>query len=167
MRPLLLTAAVICLASVSAFAQSTARPSAAGVRTDQEFMDWVKKDAALYDAAWNKHDLSTLLSFYDEKSVRIPPRGEERGLEAIKNDIEMAWKTLKSRDSVTGVSDAHMSGNQAWAAGPWAATISTPQKDAVPIKGYWAVVYARVGDQWINRLEVFNITPPPPPPNQQ
>jgi ketosteroid isomerase-like protein len=166
MRRLLLIATAICLASASAFLQSPARPSAAGVTTDQEFLDWVKKDAAVYDAAWNKHDISTLLSFYDEKSVHIF-RGEERGLQAIKNGIETALNAHKSRDSVTGVSDAHMSGSQAWAAGPWTATISTPQKDAVPIKGYWAVVYVRVGDQWINRLEIENITPPSSPPNQQ
>jgi ketosteroid isomerase-like protein len=168
MRCLLLTAAVICLTSASVFAQSTARPSSAGIKTDEEFLAWVKKDAAVADAAWNKRDMSTMLSFYDEKSIHFF-RGEERGLQAIKNGLETAWNTRNSRDSVTEVSDAHMSGDMAWAAGTWKATISTPQNDALPLKGYWVTVYARVGDQWINRFEMENIVPPSPPspPKQQ
>jgi hypothetical protein len=31
------------------------------------------------------------------------------------------------------------------------------------VKGYWVTIYERAGNDWKNRVEIANITPPAPP----
>jgi hypothetical protein len=38
--------------------------------------------------------------------------------------------------------------------------------EPIPLKGYWAAIYVREGDDWKCRLDAYNVTPAPPAPAQ-
>jgi ketosteroid isomerase-like protein len=133
--------------------------------SEQDFLKWLQSSMAEADAAVNRHDAAKVLSYYSDNAVRITPTTIQSGRAEIEKGIA-AYMKLNPRDSVTKIEQSHVSGDQAWAAGPWSLTLSVPGNDALRQKGFWAIVYDRDGDAWKVRLEIFNTTPAPPPKQQ-
>ncbi len=134
-------------------------------KAEQDFLKWAEGSRAAYDQATNEHDAAKMLSFYAGNAVRITPTAIQSGRAEIEKGLA-AFVNHNPRQSTTKVEQAQVSGNSAWAAGPWSMTLSVPGNDALKSKGFWAVVYDRDGDRWKVRLEIFNTTPTPPPKQQ-
>ena len=50
-------------------------------------------------------------------------------------------------------------GNEAWATGEWIESGRAKNGELITIKGYWAEIYVREGDDWKIRVSAFNTTP--------
>jgi uncharacterized protein (TIGR02246 family) len=50
-------------------------------------------------------------------------------------------------------------GNEFWATGEWSDTGEGKNGETIPIKGYWADIFVREGDDWKSRLDAWNVTP--------
>ena len=50
-------------------------------------------------------------------------------------------------------------GNELWATGEWSETGQGKAGEPIPIKGYWARIFVREGDDWKIRAAAMNTTP--------
>jgi ketosteroid isomerase-like protein len=50
-------------------------------------------------------------------------------------------------------------GNEFGATGEWSETGQGKNSESIPIKGYWASIYVREGDDWKIRLDAWNENP--------
>jgi len=69
---------------------------------------------------------------------------------------------IKSRTSKADGNAFHLigtGGNELWATGEFSETGLGKNGEPIPIKGYWADIYVREGDDWKIRVDTWNTSP--------
>ena len=118
-----------------------------------------------YDEGENNND-AAIAALFTNDAVFVTDRGPVNGRQAIEKwytDLFKGWHP-KSHITKFDGNAPHLggtAGNELWATGEWSDTGQGNTGDAIQIKGYWAAIYNREGDDWKLRMLAYNLTPAP------
>jgi ketosteroid isomerase-like protein len=132
----------------------------ADAQTTQKILPIVKA----LDEAINNNDPVTIAAFYTRDAVFFTSEGSIIGRQAIQKwftDLFQWWHPKNHITKVDG-NAYHLigtAGNELWATGEWSETGQTKNGEPLPIKGYWATVRVREGDDWKIRVSARFTTP--------
>jgi ketosteroid isomerase-like protein len=123
--------------------------------------------AAIYKGfaeARNNNDAAAIAAHYTRDAVFVTPDGPIIGREAIQKwytDLYQFWqpKNLGGKADGNALHVIGTAGNEFWATGEWSETGQGKNGEPIPIKGYWASIYVREGDDWKIRLDAWNESP--------
>jgi uncharacterized protein (TIGR02246 family) len=117
------------------------------------------------DEAVNNNDPAARAAPFTRDAVMVTPDGPPIiGRQAIQKwftDLYQWWHP-KNHIENTDRNAVHLigiAGNELWATGEWSETGQGKNGEPIPIKGYWACIYVREGDDWKIRMNAGNITP--------
>jgi uncharacterized protein (TIGR02246 family) len=120
--------------------------------------------AKAFDEATNNNDPAALAAFYTRDAVYVTTEGPIIGRQAIQKwftDLYQRWHPKNHITKVDG-NAYHLigpAGNELWATGESSETGQGKNGEPIPIKGYWAGINVREGDDWKIRVSAFNSTP--------
>jgi ketosteroid isomerase-like protein len=116
-----------------------------------------------WTAAFNRQDLSELMTLYTEDAIRITPQGIFQGRDAIRKQLEGGLKA-GAHDISSIPKIVQPSGDLIWNGGEWSAKVGSDRT----VRGYYSDVITREGKL---KFEAYNYTAPPanttPAPAQQ
>jgi ketosteroid isomerase-like protein len=109
--------------------------------------------------AFNRQDLSELMTLYTEDAIRITPQGIFQGRDAIRKQLEGGLKS-GVRDDIITPKIVQPSGDLIWNGGEWSVKVGDRS-----FHGYYSDVITREGKL---KFEAYNTAPPAntPPPAQ-
>ena len=154
------------LGALSGLAISFALPTyaqqkdAADPQTTQKILAIIK---ALVEG-YNNHDAAAIAALYTRDAVLVTDSGPIIGRQAIQKwntDLYQWWHPKNHIDKVDG-NAFHLigtAGNELWATGEWSETGQGKNGEPISIKGYWATIYVREGDDWKIRMGIWNAAP--------
>jgi uncharacterized protein (TIGR02246 family) len=111
-----------------------------------------------YVSALEKGDAATFVSQYKDDAVVLPPDAQMLN---GKTEIEKFWK-----DAAEGVSDVKITVTEVKPLGPTTArdigTFSFKTKAQPPqnVTGKYVVIWEKVGNDWKNTTDIWNMNPP-------
>jgi ketosteroid isomerase-like protein len=117
-----------------------------------------------YDEAAGNHDAAAIAALFTRDAVMVTPEGPIIGRQAIQKwytDLYQRWHPKNRIGKVDG-NAPHLigtAGNELWATGEWSETGQGKNGEPLPVKGYWASIYVREGDDWKIRADAWNTTP--------
>jgi uncharacterized protein (TIGR02246 family) len=128
-------------------------------QTTQKMLAIVKAD----EEARNNHDPTAFAANYTHDGVFVTTGGAISGRQAIQKTLTEVWKQWHPKNCISKVDGNayHLigtAGNELWATGEWSETGQGKNGEPIPIKGYWACIYVREGDDWKIRMCVSNET---------
>ena len=143
------------------FAQQTNTP-------DQQLREQLVPLGKKNDDAWNNNDAAALAAIYTEDGIKVTDQGPIHGRQALEKWYAELFKTWHPKNYILKTDSLRIIGtaDNIAANGEWSMTLQGKNGEPIPLKGYWAAIYVREGDDWKCRLDVFNVTPPPPAPAQ-
>jgi hypothetical protein len=86
------------------------------------------------------------------------------GREAIEKYYVDLFKQVHFSNHVAKPYSPHIigtTGNEMWWNGEWNTTLQGQNGGPIQLKGYFANIVVREGDDWKVRLDIWNVTPPP------
>jgi uncharacterized protein (TIGR02246 family) len=113
---------------------------------------------------YNNHDAAAIAALYTRDAVLVTDSGPIIGRQAIQKwntDLYQWWHPKNHIDKVDG-NALHVigtAGNELWATGEWSEIGQGKNGEPISIKGYWAGIYVREGDDWKIRMGVWNASP--------
>ena len=113
---------------------------------------------------YNNHDAAAIAALYTRDAVLVTDTGPIFGRQAIQKwntDLYQWWHPKNHIDKFDG-NAPHLigtAGNEVWATGEWSETGQGKNGEPITIKGYWAGIYVREGDDWKIRTGIWNATP--------
>jgi ketosteroid isomerase-like protein len=115
------------------------------------------------DEATNNIDAAARAAPFTRDAVFVTDRGPITGRQAIQKwftDLYQWWhpKNHIEADGIV-VHLIGIAGNELWATGEWSETGLGKNGEPIAIKGYWACIFVREGDDWKIRMNAGNITP--------
>jgi ketosteroid isomerase-like protein len=117
-----------------------------------------------FDEAINNHDAAAIAALYTRNAVFVTTKGPITGRQAIQKwwtDLYQSWDSKNHISNMDG-NAPHLigtAGNELWATGEWSETGQGKNREPIPIKGHWALIYVREADDWKIRVHVTNDTP--------
>jgi uncharacterized protein (TIGR02246 family) len=114
--------------------------------------------------AQNNHDAAAAAALFTRDAVFLTPEGPIIGRQAIQKwctNQRQAWHSTNYITKADG-NAYHLigtAGNELWATGESTETGQGRNGEPIPIKGHWAGILVREGDDWKIRVSVFNTTP--------
>ena len=129
-------------------------------QTTQKLLAGNKAD----EEAHNNRDAAAAAAIFSRDAVFWTPEGFIIGRQAIQKwytDLFQGWHPKNSIFKVDG-NAPHLigtAGNELWATGAFRETGQGKNSEPLPIKGYWACIYVREGDDWKIRVSAMNTTP--------
>ena len=126
-----------------------------------------QKILALIEAlneAQNNNDAAAIAAFFTRDGVFVTLEGPIIGRQAIQKwitDLYQWWHPKNSLHKVDGnvVHSIGTAGNELWATGEFMETGQGKNSEPLPIKGYWACLYVREGDDWKIRVDAWYTHP--------
>ncbi|HYZ71576.1 MAG TPA: DUF4440 domain-containing protein, partial [Chthoniobacterales bacterium] len=112
------------------------------------------------------NNAAAIAALFTDNAVFVTDRGPVNGRQAIEKwytDLFKGWHP-KSHITKFDGSAPHLMGtaaNELWATGEWSDTGQGNTGGPIQIKGYWAAIYNREGDDWKLRMLAYNLTPVP------
>jgi ketosteroid isomerase-like protein len=119
-----------------------------------------------YDEGENNNDATAIAALFTDDAVFVTDRGLVNGRQAIEKwytDLFKGWHP-KSHITKFDGNAPHLggtAGNELWATGEWSDTGQGNTGGPIQIKGYWAAIYNREGDDCKLRMLAYNLTPAP------
>ena len=117
------------------------------------------------DEAVNNNDPAARAAPFTRDAVFVTPDGGPIiGRQAIQKwftDLYQWWHPKDHIENTDGIV-VHLigtAGNELWATGEWSETGQGKTGEPIPIKGYWACIFVREGDDWKIRVSAGNATP--------
>jgi uncharacterized protein (TIGR02246 family) len=116
------------------------------------------------DEAVNNNDPAARAAPFTRDAVMVTPDGPPIiGRQAIQKwftDLYQWWhpKNHMEADGIV-VHLIGIAGNELWATGEWSETGLGKNGEPISIKGYWAGIYVREGDDWKIRMGIWNAAP--------
>ena len=116
------------------------------------------------DEAHNNNDPAAIAALYTRDAVFVMTEGPIIGRQAIQKyftDLYQSWHPKNHIFKLDG-NAPHVigkAGNELWATGEWSETGQGKAGEPIPIKGYWARIFVREGDDWKIRAAAMNTTP--------
>jgi ketosteroid isomerase-like protein len=109
-----------------------------------------------WQEAFNRNDVSAILSLYAEDGLDVLPQGQFRGLVEIRKHLEAR---LSSRQHDVAINDKedHILGDSAWSAGDWSEHVPGPDGKDIAISGLWTVLWVHQGELW--KIQVMTAFP--------
>jgi len=86
------------------------------------------------------------------------------GREAIEKYYVDLFKQVHFSNHVAKPDSPHIigtTGNEIWWNGEWNTTLQGQNGGPIQLRGYFANIVVREGDDWKVRLDIWNVTPPP------
>jgi uncharacterized protein (TIGR02246 family) len=114
-----------------------------------------------YAEAENNNDGAAVAALFTRDAVFVAPEGPIIGRQAIQKwytNLYQWWHPKNSIHKVDG-NAVHLIGlasNELWATGEWSRIGQSKNGEPLPIKGYWARIYVREGDDWKIRMSAWN-----------
>ena len=158
--PLLLVLAGLAIGfTVPTFAQQTNTP-------DPQLVQQLAALPKKFAAAFNNNDGAAVAALYTEDAVLVNDSGPIYGREAIEKHYVDLFQKLHFSNHIakTDQYSPHnigTAGNEVWVNGEWNNTFQGQNGGPIQLKGYWANIWVREGDDWKIRLDIWNVTPPP------
>jgi uncharacterized protein (TIGR02246 family) len=115
-----------------------------------------------FDEAHSDNDAAAVAALFTRDAVIVAPEGPIIGRQAIQKWYTEIYKWWHPKNSICKLDAPHLigtAGNEAWATAEWSETGRGKNGEPIPIKGYWAEIYVREGDDWKIRVSAFNTTP--------
>jgi ketosteroid isomerase-like protein len=118
-----------------------------------------KKFSELFD----QNDAAAMAGLYTEDAVMVTDRGLLYGREAIKKHYADIFKQgdFSKHINVADQYSPHLigtAGNEVWETGGWSLTVQESGGDVTALlKGYWAAIKVRDGENWKTRMEAWNL----------
>ena len=136
--------------------------------SDQQLREQLVQIGKKNDDAWNNNDAAALAAIYTEDVIKVTDQGPIHGRQALEKWYAELFKTWHPKNYILKTDSLRIIGtaDNIAANGEWSMTLQGKNGEPIPLKGYWAAIYVREGDDWKCRLDVFNVTPPPPAPAQ-
>ena len=106
-----------------------------------------------FGEATNNQDAAAIAAFYTRDAVYVTGGGPIIGRQAIQKwftDLYQWWHPKNHISKVDG-NAYHLigtAGNELWATGEWSETGQGKNGEPLPIKGHWAGILVREGDDW-------------------
>jgi ketosteroid isomerase-like protein len=117
-------------------------------------------DSKAWDEATNSHDAAALATHYTRDAVYVT-QGPIIGRQAIQKwftDLYQWWHPKNHIGKYDG-NAVHLigtAGNELCATGEWSETGQGKTGEPLPLKGHWAGILVREGDDWKIRVSAFN-----------
>ena len=119
--------------------------------------------AKAFDEAHSDNDATAVATLYTRDAVLVTIEGPIFGRQAIQKyctDLYQWWHPKNHIEKLDGpVHSIGTAGNDLWATGEWSETGLGKNGEPISIKGCWACIYVREGDDWKIRMNAGNITP--------
>ena len=133
--------------------------------SDQQLREQLVQIGKKNDDAWNNNDAAALAAIYTEDAIKVTDQGPIHGRQAIEKWLAELFKTLHPKNYIDKIDSLRIIGtaDNIAANGEWSMTLQGKNGEPIPLKGYWAAIWVREGDDWKCRLDAFNVTPPPAP----
>ena len=117
-----------------------------------------------FDEAHMNNDATAVATLYTRDAVLVTIEGPIIGRQAIQKYYTDLYQWWHPKNCITKVDEnaAHLigtAGNELWATGEFRETGQGKNSEPLPIKGYWACIYVREGDDWKIRVMAWNATP--------
>jgi uncharacterized protein (TIGR02246 family) len=131
---------------------------------DQQIIEQLNALPKKFAAAFNNNDGAAVAALYTEDAVYVTPEGPIYGREAIEKHYVDLFQKLHFSNFISKPDQYHnigTPGNEVWVNGEWNNTAQGQNGGPIQLKGYWANIQVREGDDWKIRLDIFNVTPPP------
>ena len=115
-----------------------------------------------WNEAYNNHDAAAIGALYTEDAVHVTPDGFVYGRKAIENSLAEVFKSWQPKNHTSTI-DPHsvrmLGPDNLTRSGEWSETGLGKNGEPISIKGCWACIYVREGDDWKIRMNAGNITP--------
>jgi uncharacterized protein (TIGR02246 family) len=110
--------------------------------------------------AWNNNDAAALAAIYTEDGIKVTDQGPLNGRQAIEKWLAELFKTLHPKNYIDKIDSLRIIGtaDNIAANGEWSQTLQGKNGEPITIKGYWAAIFVREGDDWKCRLDAYNVT---------
>ena len=134
--------------------------------SDQQLREQLVQIGKKNDDAWNNNDAAALAAIYTEDVIKVTDQGPIHGRQALEKWYAELFKTWHPKNYILKTDSLRIIGtaDNIAANGEWSMTLQGKNGEPIPLKGYWAAIYVREGDDWKCRLDVYNVTPAPPAP---
>jgi ketosteroid isomerase-like protein len=152
---------LVGLAISFAFPTYAQQKDVADPQTTQKILEICK---AIDEAVDNNDPAARAAPFTRDSVFVTPDGGPIIGRQAIQKwftDLYQWWHPKNHIENTDGIV-VHLigtAGNELWATGEWSETGQGKNGEPLPIKGYWACIFVREGDDWKIRVEAGNATP--------
>jgi uncharacterized protein (TIGR02246 family) len=124
-------------------------------KTAQEIRAFSKK----YSEAYNKHDAAALAALFTEDVAFVTPEGMVLGRQAMEKQHADVFEQWHPTNHISTVDQVNAIGSDVWKVGEWSCILQSPV-GPLPIKGYFASICVRQGDDWKECMLAYNMTPP-------
>ena len=154
-----LVVALLGLAMSFALPSFAQQKDLADPQTTQKMLAGLKAD----EEARNNNDPAAFAAQYTRDGFFVTTEGPIIGRQAIQKYLTEVWKWWHPKNCISKCDGNayHLigtAGNELWATGEWSETGQGKHGEPLPIKGYWACIYVREGDDRKIRICVSNIT---------
>ena len=132
--------------------------------SDQQLREQLVQIGKKNDDAWNNNDAAALAAIYTEDAIKVTDQGPIHGRQAIEKWLAQVFQNFHPKNYISKTDSLRIIGtaDNIAANGEWSMTLQGKNGESIPLKGYWAAIYVREGDDWKCRLDAYNVTPPPP-----
>ena len=132
---------------------------------DPQLIEQIDAFDKKFAEAVNNNDAAAVAALYTENATFVTDRGPIYGRQAIEKWYAEVFKTWHPKNYI-GATDPKSpriigTADNIAANGEWSMTLQGKNGESIPLKGYWAAIYVREGDDWKCRLDAYNVTSPP------
>ena len=116
-----------------------------------------------HDEAFMNQDAAAIAALFTRDAVFVTPEATIIGRQAIQKWHTDLFQWFHSTNYISKADGNALhvvgtAGNEFWATGEWSETGQGKKGEPIPMKGRWACIYVREGDDWKIRMEAFNRT---------
>ena len=120
--------------------------------------------AKAYTEGMKNNDAAAVAALFTRDAVLVTIEGPIIGRQAIQKYYTDLYQWWHPKNCITKVDEnaAHLigtAGNELWATGEFRETGQGKNSEPLPIKGYWACIYVREGDDWKIRVAAWYTHP--------
>ena len=119
---------------------------------DPQIKQAVEAHNKAYDKAFNKNDAAGIVALFAPDVIEVGPDGVLTGKEAVQARYAKLFEKWHPTDHVNTLISITPVGDEIAFINKW-----TVEKYA----GYVTIIMEHQGDQWLDHIATFNITPPP------
>ena len=119
-----------------------------------------------FDEGENNNNAAAIAALFTDNAVFVTDRGPVNGRQAIEKWYTELYQGWHPKNHITKFDGnaPHLigtAGDELWATGEWSDTGQGNTGGPIQIKGYWAAIYNREGDDWKLRMLAYNLTAAP------
>ena len=146
----------IHLAALAGLAVGFALPAFAQQKEiDPQIKQAVEAHNKAYDTAFNKNDATAIAALFAPDVIEVGPDGVQSGKEAVQARYAKLFEKWHPTDHLNTIISVVPVGDEIALINKW--TVDT-------YAGYVTIIMEKQGDQWLDHIATFNITPPPAAP---